>query len=153
MGILTEAATLQPPPPGDGKILGRATLASGGDGTFEGSYESDGFVVATLVNLKTKSSPNKFKGGEMREQLVWLFEIDGLESRGSIALYTSFSLHEKSHLPGLVASLGKPALKPEDPILAEMYAGAKLKVLVEMEASATTGKLYPRITKTKKLAA
>lgn len=146
MSIPTTPATLASPPAGhDEDVLGSATAPAGGDGTFEGEYE--GLADVTVADIKTKRTPNPFKGGELRDQLVWLFTIDGIEERGQLAIYTSFSLHEKSHLPGLIEKLGKPALHEGDAIKKSEYIGAKCRAFVEMVPAKKTGKKYPRITK------
>ena len=146
MSIPSEPASLPQRPAGaDDENLGRAAAPSGGDGTFEGSIETNLYPV-TVADLKSKRSANPFKGGELRDQLVWLFTIDGKEDRGTIAVYSSFSLHEKSSLLPILAALGKSAPADGESIKRSAYVGAKCKAFAEMKES-KNGKSYARITK------
>jgi len=146
MGIPTEAAKLASPPTGDGNVLGRASAPSGGDGTFEGAVKADLYDL-TVVDLKSRTQPNPYKNGKPEAKLVWLFSIVGQEEKGLLALYTSFSIHEKSGLLPVLAALG--ANTPEDG--AEMkrsdYIGKTCKGFVEMVKSKNSEAVYPRITK------
>jgi hypothetical protein len=148
--VPTEPASLpgRPAEDGDTDVLGAATAPSGGDGTFEGDLDDDTFDVV-LKDLKTKRTPNPFKGGEMRDQLVWLFAIVGQEDKGELAFYTSFSLHEKSHLPKVIAALGAPTLNEGDPIKKSAYLGKTCRADIEMVKSKKSDKHFPRITKLK----
>lgn len=148
MSIPTDAATLEKPREGSDDVLGPATLPAGGDGTFEGEIEDETYPVV-VIDIKTKRSPNPFKGGEMRDQLVWLFAIVGQLEKGELAVYTSFSLHEKSHLPKVIAALGCPELKEGDPIKKSAYVGKTCRADIEMVKSKKSDKKYPRITKLK----
>lgn len=144
MGIPNEAAKL-PTPPEAGDELRAPTRPAGGDGTFQGSVDANLYAV-TVVEMKNKRSPNKFKQGEMRDQIVWLFQIDGMESRGELALYTSYSLHEKSSLLPVLAALKKPVPTEGEPMKKSDYIGAKCKAFIEPKTS-ENGKPYARITK------
>lgn len=144
MGIPTEAAKLPSPPPNEGGLKA-PTVPQGGDGTFEGTLEANLYPV-TVFAMKNKTSPNKFKNGEMRDQIVWLFTVDGQEEKGQLAVYTSYSLHEKSSLLPVLAALGKPLPTAGEPMVDSHYVGAKCKAFIEPK-KANNGKEYPRITK------
>lgn len=144
MGIPSEAAKL-PTPPSDEGALGAPTMPSGGDGTFEGTVDTNLYGL-TLADMKNKRSANKFKNNEMRDQIVWLFTIDGLEDRGTIAVYSSYSLHEKSSLLPVLAALGKTQAEGEK-FEKSKYLGSKCKGFVEMKKSKTSDNEYARITK------
>lgn len=145
MSIPTEAATLPSPPEGDQDVVGTTTkkeqLA-----TFKGKVTDGEYYPGVVVGMKSVTSPNKFKPGEMREQCVWLLAIEGREDEGELAWYTSFSLHEKSKLPGTLAAFDKPAPQPGEPLRKSVYLGAKCRMLLEY----AEGKAFPSITKLKK---
>lgn len=149
MSIPTAAAKLPTPPPGSEDVIGSAKPANSGgwDGTFEGTITEDGLFAATLVELRAKSGPNPFKPGEIRDELVWGFELDDQKGKGYLPWKTSFSLHEKSKLPKTSAVCGHP-LKDDEPIKKTDFLGAKVKVFVELQPSKKDpSKSFPRITK------
>jgi hypothetical protein len=145
MGIPSEAAKL-PSRPADDGALKAPTMPAGGDGTFEGEIETNLYGL-TVADMKNKRSPNKFKNGELRDQIVWLFTVDGQEERGTIAVYSSYSLHEKSSLLPVLAALNKPTPAEGEPMSKSTYVGSKCKGFIEMKQSKTSDKSYARITK------
>lgn len=148
MSEVSTAPTTLPPPPAEGDdVVGVATTPQGSDSTFEGDI-ADNLYGLTCVDLKFKRSPDKFNPGKLRDQIVWLFTVDGHEAKGNLAFYTSFSLHEKSKLPSTTAALGHPA-QDGQPIKKSEYVGKKCKGLIEAVSRERDGqtKKYAKITK------
>lgn len=150
MGIPNTAEKLpSKPADADADVLGAASAPSGGHGTFEGELTGDidePFEVVLRDITKTRSA-NKFKQGEMRDQLVWLFNVVGQEAKGDLPVYTHVnSLHEKSSLPPVIAALGCPPLQDGDPILKSNYIGKFARADIELK-TAQSGKKYPKIAK------
>lgn len=146
MGIPSTAEKLPGKPAGADDALKAPTMPAGGDGTFEGEIETNLYPL-TVADMKNKRSLNKFKQGELRDQIVWLFTVDGQEARGAIAVYTSYSLHEKSSLLPVLAALDKPTPEEGAPMSKSTYVGAKCKGFIEMKKSTSSDKSYARITK------
>lgn len=144
---LNPGAALPPPPKGgDDDVVG-VTNKKEQAATFSGVLKDD-LYPATVSGLKSVTGPNKFKPGEMREQAIWLFTIDGREAEGELAVYTSFSLHEKSTLPPVLEALNKGVPAAGEPLRKSVYVGAKCRVMIENKPGKTDpSKKFPRITK------
>jgi hypothetical protein len=145
MAIPSEAAKLPSKPAGADDELKAPSMPEGGDGTFEGDLEENLYPL-TLTDMKNKRSPNKFKNGELRDQIVWHFTVDGNEDKGTLVVYSSYSLHEKSSLHPVLKALKKPTPAEGEPLKKSDYIGAKCKGFIEPKES-KNGKTYPRITK------
>ena len=138
------------PPKDDDGNVGAASFKGNGP-IFKGELEFNETYDATVASITKQVGPNKFKPGETREQIVWGLTIDGREEDGELAWYTSFSMHEKSKLPGTLTAIGRPHPTPENPGIGKKteLVGLKCRVFVEAseKKSEKTGKPYPRITK------
>jgi hypothetical protein len=135
----------QPPADEDTYV---ATFA--GDGpSFDGEL-ADGLYDATVADLVKITGDNPFKKGEKRTQLRWDFTVDGREKDGRLGWFTSFSMHEKSKLPGTLAAVGRSLPTPENPGIGKKaeLVGLKCRILVEnVPGKKDTSKKFPRITK------
>lgn len=147
MSIPTEAAELPTPPANEEPAIGQATSPGGFDNTFEGTV--DEIENLTVSDLYAKTGPNPFKkkdsDPDTRTQLVWCFTVDGREDDGHFALYTSFSLHEKSGLPPVLKALGK-TLEPGEAIRKSKFVGTKVRGFFEDKVS-KTGKPYQKLAR------
>lgn len=140
--IPTEAATLPSPKPGDSDAVGTTTKKEQGS-TFKGSVPEGSIQPGVLVDMKYTKGPNKFKPGEDREQCIWLFQIEGRETEGEFAVYTSFSLHEKSSLPPVLDAMQRPYPEVGEPLRKSVYVGAKVGLLIETPK----GKQFQKVTR------
>lgn len=145
MSLSTEPAEM-PLPAHDEDVIGATTEPQGGDATFEGDLPDD-IHTLTCVGVKSKRTPNKFKPGEMRDQAVFLLQVKGHEGRGELAWYTSFSLHEKSKLPGTYKAFGLAVPVAGTPIKRSEFIGRSCRALTEMKPSKDGTKRFPRIEK------
>lgn len=143
MSLTTEAMPL---PPVDEDVIGSTQEPQGGDATFEGDLPDD-IHALVCVNVKHKRTPNKFKQGELRDQAVFLLAAKGHEAQGELAWYTSFSLHEKSKLPGTYKAFGLPIPPAGTPIKRSDFVGRSCRALTEMKPSKDGTKRFPRIEK------
>jgi len=147
---MSETATLPQPPSSD--VVGTANLKTSGLATFEGDVNYGKIHPATLVDLVDVTGPDPFKNNEdgsplIRPRLAWLFTLDGREKDGKVALYTSTSLHEKSHFPPTCVALGRPVPAKNEPIRKSSYLGAKVGLLLEPKVRQNGGKPFPKVTK------
>lgn len=145
--IDTTAAADLPTRPKDDDVVGHAS--------FNRSFQDftgvvpDGVVAVTLKDIETFTGPNKFKPGETRTQVVWKFSVDGQASAGCLAYFTSFSMHEKSKLPGLCVALGRQGPTEKNPGLSKSaFVGAKARALVEnLPSTKDPTQMFLKITK------
>ena len=143
----TTAAEFLPPCPADDDVVGQANFNRSFN-DFKGDV-SDSVYPVTLSEIETFEGPDGFNPGKTRKQIVWKFTIDGQEEKGALAYFTSFSMHEKSKLPGLCVALGKSGPTESNPGISRSYfLGSKCKALVEtLPSKKDPTKSYPRITR------
>jgi len=144
MSLATAAAEMPVPPAQDEDVIGTTQESQGGDATFEGSLKDDvhSFIC---VDVKSKRTANKFKPGEMRDQAVFLLAVKGDESKGNLAWYTSFSLHEKSHLPDTYKAFGLAVPAAGTPLRKSEFVGKAVRGFTKNEQSKDGTKTFPRI--------
>ena len=146
----TAAAESLPTRPQDDDVVGQASF----NRSFQdfGGTLADNMYPVTLRDIQVFEGINTFPGpnnGKPRTQVVWLFTVDGREGEGHLAYYTSFSMHEKSKLPGLCTALGRQGPTEQKPSLSKStFLGAKAKALVENQQSTKDAtKTFAKITK------
>lgn len=140
---LNPGAAMPPPPAGAPSDAVGVTTKKVAANTFKGQVAEGTVQPGVVVGMESVTSPNKFKPGETRDQCLWSFAIEGREAEGTFGYYTSFSLHEKSSLPPLLAALQRPAPAVGEPLRKSAYVGAKCGLLIETP----DGKQYQKITK------
>lgn len=139
---LSPGAALPPPPVGSDAV-GVVTKKEGGGAYFKGNIIEGTIYPGVVVDLSEETGPDRFNPGQEKTQCKWLIAIEGREAEGAFPYWTSFSMHEKSHLPGFLIALQKPAPPTGIPLSRAAYVGAKCGILLETPE----GKAYSKITK------
>ena len=143
MGQLGEAAGTLPTPGADEGFV--ATFSDGGGSRFSAEDLKDGDKVSLTLHERKKTHSDMYN----KDQIQWDFAVEGfdVEEYGTLRFYTSFSMHEKSKLPGLLKALGAEPPTQENPTI-NVEVGATCKGIVKhVEKKNREGetKTYPRL--------